>query len=404
MLALQIIFWILFVLIFYTYLGYGLIVSIYIKLGGGRKSGKSQPFSEKRFPKVAVIVAAYNEQEFIKEKIANTFELEYPSDRKTVIIITDGSTDATASIVRAAAENNDIIHLHKDERTGKAVAINRAVAFANDSEILVFSDANSLLNPGAIISIAQQYKDPAVGGVAGEKKVISNNEKSFHGKGEGLYWKYESAHKKIDSDFYTVVGAAGELFSVRKDLFEEIPGDIILDDFLVSMGVCRKGYVVAYEPQAFAMETPSLSIADEQRRKVRISAGSFQAMSRLKELFNIFRYGKLSFQFISRRALRWAICPFALPLLLLVNILIILTGNYDRNFYFFFGIAQILFYVVALIGWMFASGNSRNLRLFYIPFYFVFMHAAVWAGLFRFLKGEQSAVWEKSSRYVSNSV
>ncbi len=404
MLTLYIIFWVLFAVIFYTYIGYGVILWLYLKLRGGRFYVKGQHIPDERLPKVTIIIAAYNEQHFINEKMANTMSLHYPSDKMRVIIITDGSTDDTADIVRAAAEPNGIIHLHKTERTGKAAAINRAVEYASDAEILIFSDANSLLNPESVKYLALHYEDPLVGGVAGEKKIISNDQKSVHGKGEGLYWKYESVLKKIDSDFYTVVGAAGELFSVRKNLFEKIPENIILDDFLISMAVCRKGFVVKYEPAAFAMETPSLSIADEQRRKVRISAGSFQAMSRLKDLFNIFRYGKLTFQFISRNALRWALCPFALPLLLLVNLLIMFAGSPDSQFYFWFGIAQLLFYLAALIGWISVGRNSKIVKLFYVPFYFVFMHMAVWAGLIRYLKGEQSAVWEKSSRSISNSV
>lgn len=355
-------------------------------------------------PKAAIIIAAYNEQDFIREKITNTLSLEYPPGNLQIIIITDGSTDETANIVSEAARSTSIIHLHRSERTGKAAAINRAEEHANDAEILVFSDANSLLNTEAIISMAHHYSDPIVGGVAGEKKVIGGLEKSMHGKGEGLYWRYESTLKKIDSGFYTVVGAAGELFSIRKDLFEKIPEYMILDDFIISMGVCRKGFVVKYEPGAYAIETPSISIADEQKRKVRISAGSFQAMSYFNELLNFWRFGKLSFQYISRRVLRWAICPFSLPLLLFVNILLVLYGNYNYEFYFWFGAAQTLFYIGALAGWLFSRGNTRRLNIFYAPFYFVFMHAAVWSGLVRYLKGEQSAVWEKSSRYISNSV
>jgi cellulose synthase/poly-beta-1,6-N-acetylglucosamine synthase-like glycosyltransferase len=265
-----------------------------------------------------------------------------------------------------------------------------------DVDILIFSDANTLLNREAFTHIIEHYRDPKVGGVSGEKKVISDGQ--VPGQGEGLYWKYESVLKKLDSDYYSVVGAAGELFSVRRELFEKVPENIVLDDFYISLNICKRGLVVRYEPRAYAMETPSFSLKDEKKRKVRISAGAFQSMVILKDLLNISRYGKLAFLYISHRVLRWAVCPFALPLILLLNVIIVGAGN--APLYTVILAAQVLFYMLAVMGWLFSGSAARNFKLFYVPYYFVFMNVSVWGGLSRYLNGAQSAMWEKARREI----
>ena len=310
-----------------------------------------------------------------------------------MIIIADGSSDRTTEIVSGYPE---VELLFEPKRLGKVAAMNRAVDLTKDVDILIFSDANTLLNRDAFIYIVDHYNDPSVGGVSGEKKVISGSQ--VPGQGEGLYWKYESVLKKLDSDYYSVVGAAGELFSVRRELFQKVPEYIVLDDFFISLNICRRGLVVRYEPRAFAMETPSFSLKDEKKRKVRISAGAFQSMIILKDLLNISRYGKLSFQYISHRVMRWAVCPFALPLILLLNIIISATGG--TPLYTVMLAAQVLFYLFALMGWLLSGSVAGSFKFFYVPYYFVFMNISVWGGLLRYLNGSQSAMWEKARREI----
>ena len=181
------------------------------------------------------------------------------------------------------------------------MAINRVIPFVT-TDFVVFSDANTLLNRDCIREIIQHYKDPTIGAVAGEKVVSDQSgEAGVAGAGEGLYWKYESFLKKMDARFYSVVGAAGELFSIRTALFEPVQKQVLLDDFIISMKICKKGYRVMYEPKAFATEAPSFSLKEEQKRKIRISAGGWQSVFMLKSLLNIFKYGRLSFQYISHR-------------------------------------------------------------------------------------------------------
>jgi poly-beta-1,6-N-acetyl-D-glucosamine synthase len=378
--------------IFYNYAGYAIIAWIFNKI---RNSGQktSQPF----YPSVSFIVAAYNEEDFIKEKINNSLSQEYPADKIEYIFVTDGSTDQTSEI---AATFPNVKVLHAPERRGKSAALNRAVTHAAN-DVLVFSDTNAFLNAGAVKKIAAHYHDPKTGGVAGEKKVIEPDAVSNeNGSSEGLYWKYESALKKIDSDFYSVVGAAGELFSVRRDLYEPLPETVILDDFVLSLKVAEKGYRIAYEPDAYATETPSFSIQDEKKRKIRIAAGGFQAILILKSLFLFWKHPRLFFLYFSHRVLRWALSPFCFISALVANI--VLALYYQLFTFECLLILQMLFYLMAFIG--FASpGIAKKLKPAKLCYYLVFMNLSVILGFVRFLKGKQPATWEKARRTLNTA-
>jgi cellulose synthase/poly-beta-1,6-N-acetylglucosamine synthase-like glycosyltransferase len=285
--------------------------------------------------------------------------------------------------------------LHQPERKGKYAAIKRAMQQVQ-TPVVVFSDANTLLNAGSIRNIVQHYADDKVGGVAGEKKIVRNKNGSAVGEAEGLYWQYESFMKKLDADLYTVTGAAGELFSIRTNLFKEMSDELILDDFVISMQICLQGYKIEYEPRAFATESPSASLSEEEKRKVRISAGAYQSVGYLKECLNILKYPLLSFQYISRRLLRWIFCPFLLPVFLFANILVASFSS-PFNFYSWTLYAQLSFYIVALTGWLFVRSGKRA-GLFTIPFYFLFMNYCLLKGFVKFVNGNQSVLWEKSLR------
>ncbi len=389
--SLKIFFWTSLFIVFYSYLGYGILLWCLVKLkkifskpGSGKVNASFQP-------EVALVIAAYNEEDYIEEKIENSLQLDYPKDLLELIFITDGSTDRTPEII---SKYPSIKLLHQPERKGKSAAMNRSIEHINSS-IIVFCDANTTLNKDCIKEIIKHYFDPKVGGVAGEKKIIEKDINTAASSGEGFYWRYESFLKKLDSDLYSTVGAAGELFSIRKKLFEPAPEGTIIEDFVQSMKVCTKGYVLRYEPNAYAAEAPSASIEEEMKRKVRICAGAFQAMILLKELFNVFRYPILSFQFISHRVLRWTICPIALIVLLLSNTSIVLMGA--TKFYTLVLILQCGFYAMAIAGWMLANRRIQ-VKILHVAFYFLFMNLAVFLGFRRFLRNKQSVLWEKASR------
>jgi cellulose synthase/poly-beta-1,6-N-acetylglucosamine synthase-like glycosyltransferase len=311
MTVIKIIFWVSLFVIFYSYIGYGILLYILVRIKKIIRKKKSiVPTTYE--PEVTLVVAAWNEEDFIQAKINNTLALDYPPDKLQIIFITDGSTDKTPEIIN---RNQRFELLHEPGRRGKVAAMNRAIDYVK-APIVIFCDANTLLNTECVRYLVAHYADPKVGAVAGEKKILVPEEGMAAAAGEGIYWKYESFLKKLDAQLYSVVGAAGELFSVRTHLFEKAAEDTIIEDFVQSLKVCMKGYVVRYEPKAFAMESASLSMRDEQKRKVRICAGAFQAMGILKDLFNVFKYPVLSFQFISHRILRWTLCPICLFTLL----------------------------------------------------------------------------------------
>lgn len=382
------VFWICFLIVFYTYAGYPLLLSVLVFL----KKVISPPLSSyiNIYDTVTFVVAAYNEEDILEEKIKNCFSLDYPADKIKFLFITDGSDDNTSTILK---KYPSILHLHENERKGKLSAMNRAMQLV-DTDFVIFSDANAMLNRESIKKIMAHYADKNVGAVSGEKKIVNAANGSVS-EGEGLYWRYESFVKRLDSRLYTIVGAAGELFSMRSALYTSLPGHLILDDFVQSLTVCLKGYVVRYEPGAYTEETASVSVKDEMERKIRISAGGFQAMVFLKKLFNVFNHPLLSFQFISHRVLRWTLCPIALVFLFFSSWVAWTSGS--SRFYGYFGVLQGIFYLMALTGWLMARTN-RHPGVFYLPFYFVFMNFCVFAGFKRYLTGKHDVIWRKALR------
>lgn len=388
---LQFLFWVFIFVLLYSYILYGIV--LIILLGIRKIFTRRSPSILAGFETcVTLIVAAYNEEKTLHEKISNTLELDYPSDKLFILFVTDGSSDSTNEILAGYPQ---IKTLFRPERRGKVAAINRAMKFV-DTPITVFCDANTFLNRACLRELIKHYTNRRIGAVAGEKKVVDDTkEVNTAGAGEGLYWKYESFLKKLDSAFYSVVGAAGELFSIRTELYEEVPEKVLLDDFIISLRIAQKGYRVIYEPAAYAVEEPSANMKEEQKRKVRIGAGGFQSIYMLRGLLNIFKYGKLSFQYISHRVLRWAVCPFLLPLILILNIILYMNTPY--SIYKLLLAAQLFFYLCAWIGYLMARKNKK-FPLFYVPYYFVFMNISLYFGLVRILKGKQSVLWERAIR------
>ncbi len=376
--------------VFYTYFGYPLLVWILINV---KKLllGTRKPMIDNWFPPVTLIVTAYNEADIIEEKVQNTLELDYPESKLTIIFVTDGSTDDTPDIIRRYP---DLTLLHEPERKGKLAAMDRAMARV-ETEFVVFSDANTVLNRDCLKKMMPHYASFKVGGVSGEKRVTSEAAEAGVGRSEGIYWQYESLLKKLDSDLYTTVGAAGELFSIRTALYSRLPENTVLEDFVQSLTLCARGYVVRYEPEAFSLEKASSTFDAERERKIRIAAGGFQAIARLTPLLNVFRHPVVTFQYVSHRVLRWVCCPPAL-LLMLVSAIILYTKD-QTPFYSLLLVSQTLFYSAGLLGWYRLTRGERPGAL-QLPFYFMFMHYCIFAGYGRYLAGKQSPVWQKAER------
>ena len=383
-------FWISLFITFYAFIGYGILLYFLIKL---KRLFVGKPILPDidNLPTCTLIVAAYNEEAFIEQKIQNSLELIYPAGKLQYIFITDGSDDNTAAIV---AKYPQVTGMHSAQRMGKMAAVHRAVA-AVTTEVIVFTDANTFLNPEALVNICRHYSDPKVGAVAGEKKV-QIDEKADAAASEGFYWKYESKLKVWDSELYSVVGAAGELFSVRTNLYQYVPSNAIIDDFMISMLIAKMGYRIIYEPEAYALETASQDVKEELKRKIRISAGGIQSIIWLKSLLNPFKMPVLSFQYISHRVLRWTVVPFLMILAFVLNVLIVVNDD-SALIYQLLLVAQIAFYGVSLLGW-FLESRRIKIKIFFIPYYFCMMNYAVIRGIARFSTGKQSAIWEKAKR------
>ncbi|HMQ46846.1 MAG TPA: glycosyltransferase family 2 protein [Saprospiraceae bacterium] len=384
------IFWLGIGLVFYTYVGYGILVWILLRFR------KNKPLNDIRsannqFPEVSLLIAAYNEAGIIAEKVKNCQALDYPADRLQVVFVTDGSVDGTPELLR---QYDHIRVLHEDGRKGKMAAVERAMAYIQ-TPITVFTDANTFLNTQAIRELVQYFENPRIGAVAGEKRIMQQTDEAASAAGEGLYWHYESFLKKQDARLYSVVGAAGELYAIRTALFESLPSDTILDDFMQTLLIAAKGYRVAYAPEAFAEEYASADLKEELKRKIRICAGGFQSMARLLPLLNPFRYGWLSFQYVSHRVLRWTLAPLFLPFIFVANAWLFFCGS--GWVYAVLFALQCLFYIQAALAYQWRN-SPVSIKGFFVPLYFCIMNYSVYAGFLRYISGRQSVKWEKARR------
>jgi len=396
MMTLKILFWVLLFVIIYTYVGYGVLLLFIIKIRRFFKIGQKVEIDPIYEPEVTLFIAAYNEKNYVAAKMKNTLELEYPKEKINIIWVTDGSDDGTPDLLRGYP--NTTVH-HLDARNGKIGAMNRGMEFVK-TPIVIFSDANTNLGKESIRRIVNLFGNPKVGCVSGEKRIIDKESDVASGAGEGMYWKYESQLKKWDAELYSVVGAAGELFAIRSKLYRHVEKDTLLDDFMVSLRVAQDGYTIQYDPEAYAIETASVNVKEELKRKIRISAGGIQSIVRLRSLLNIFKYGTLSFQYISHRVLRWSLTPLCLVLLIpVLTVLAEKDGFLSFTLYTTLFWLQLLFYTAAVLGW-FLENRETRVKILFIPYYFFIMNLSVVLGFFRYIKNSQSVNWEQSKRAV----
>ena len=389
MTTIAILFWAGVFLVFYTYLGYGILLWTLVKIREALRPARRYEVAAEA-PEVTLLIAAYNEQEIVAEKMANCRALEYPASKLRITWITDGSTDRTVELLAAYP---DATVLHDARRGGKTAALNRALEHIR-TPLVVFTDANTMLNLEAVTEIVRCFEDPQVGCVAGEKRVADAGGAGAAAT-EGVYWKYESKLKELDYRLYSAVGAAGELFAVRRGLWQTLPEDTLLDDFVCSMLIAWQGYKIAYCKEAYALETPSADMGEEGKRKKRIAAGGLQSVWRLRKLLNPFRYGVLWFQYVSHRVLRWTLTPVVLVALLPLNVALLWSGH--PTLYVVTLALQCAFYLAALAGRALERSGRRS-RLLFIPYYFLFMNLNVFRGTAYLATHRGRGAWEKAKR------
>ena len=396
----EISFWTALFIVFYTYLGYGIVLCLLVKLKElfVKPVRRVLPAADRDLPEVTLFITAFNEADIVDEKMANSLELDYPVEKLLIVWVSDGSDDGTIERLRTRWEGKATVFF-QPERQGKTAAMNRGMKLV-DTPIVVITDANTMLNRQAIREIVRACKDPRVLCVAGEKRIAVQAKDNAASGGEGIYWKYESTLKALDARLYSAVGAAGELFAVRRELFAEMERDTLLDDFVLSLRIAMQGYIIAYCTEAYAIESGSADMREEEKRKVRIAAGGLQSIWRLRPLLNPFRYGILSFQYVSHRVLRWSVTPFLLFLLLPLNALLLLMKGLAGDSCTLYGVLlvlQILFYVLGLWGYYLSTKQIKN-KLLFIPYYFLFMNVNVLKGIGYLKKKRGTGVWEKAKR------
>jgi poly-beta-1,6-N-acetyl-D-glucosamine synthase len=371
----------------YVQVGYPLLVAAVARSRARPALPSSGPL-----PKVTVLVAAWNEAAVIETKLRNTLASDYPGELLEVVVATDGSTDATADLVASFGDRRVLLS-HSDRRDGKAAAIDRAVPIAT-GEIIVLSDANNMYDPQTIRRLVDRFADPSVGAVSGAKVTTSGP--ADVGLGESLYWRYENNIKRGEDRISSCTSASGEVLAVRRDLAEQLPPEVNLDDFVRILQVLKRGYRVAFAPDAISYEPTSASLADERRRRTNITAGRWYLLRR-PSLFPL-RRPVVMWQIASHKFGRLFL-PLLARLGLAASILEVIAGRGRRQREAVAVLsAQLLFYVAALVGPVLGL-RGRLGRLARLPRYLVSTNLATLGGLVYAIRGDRRRVWDKVARH-----
>ena len=378
-------FWGSFVLLGHHYVFYPIIVLLLSKLAMKSTSGTLP--QDGKLPRVSLVIAAYNEEKVIGRKLENSLGLDYPVKLLEVIVVSDGSSDNTSSIVEQYRDCG-VISLHDPERRGKTAALNRGVA-ESQGEIVLFSDANNDFNLFAIRALVRNFADPDVGGVCGVKRIRDARERESS-VGDSLYWRYESAIKLAESRLGSITNGDGEIFAIRRELYEPMDETVINDDAELTLKIVQKGFRVLYEPGAESSEFASIDIRDDFFVKVRMVAGGFQTISR-HAAFLLPPRNCFTGAFFSHKILRWT-SPIWLMTLLISTAQLI-----QHSFYMLLLIAQIILYGLGAIGWAMRK-HGKLPTIIYVPFYFCTMNVAAFFGMMRHFRRGQNVQWRKAQR------
>lgn len=388
----QLVFWIAALLILHTYFLYPLILVVwdsgaqllknvrYMTRGLERRRG----LEPRELPTVSLVTAAYNEASCIGEKITNSLALDYPADRFELLIGSDGSTDGTHEIVRECRDPR--VRLSVAARAGKTTVLNRCVPSAN-GDIVVLTDANTMIDAGAIKRLVRHFEDPDVGAVCGKLKLYNPKNDEYE---ESAYWTYESIIKFYEGKRGAVMGANGGLYAIRRRLFTALPPSTIVDDFVIPLRIVESGYKVVYDPEAVAFEETTEDYGKEFGRRARIAAGNFQSLKLVPGLLSP-AAGFAAFAFWSHKLLRWC-APALMAIAFVANVFLA-----NHFFYKVTLAAQMAFYACAYAGKA-AWFNGRLRRACSVAYYFVTMNMAIAVGFWRFLRNSQRAAWDRTAR------
>jgi cellulose synthase/poly-beta-1,6-N-acetylglucosamine synthase-like glycosyltransferase len=381
---LPLVFWGCLALVGYVYAGYPVLVWALARCFGRRRP--RPVLREEQLPTLSLLIAAHNEAAVIEERVRNALEMDYDPDKLEIVVASDGSSDATAAIVRRYS-GQGVRLLDYCQRRGKAAVVNSAFSELR-GEIVMLSDANTLTAPDAARKLARWFADPRVGVVCGRLKLTD----ARTGRNvDGLYWRYETFLKRCEGRLGALLGANGAIYAIRRELFHPIPPDTIVDDFVIPLQArLRTGCELIYDSEAVAREETAPDIAAEFHRRCRIGAGGFQSIALLWRLLAP-QQGWIAFTFCSHKILRW-LCPFFLIGLLVSNLLLCEEPGYRAWWY-----GQVAFYWLAMLAAVFPA-KLPFARLLRLTTMFTSMNAALLVGFGRWLLGSQAAAWKRTAR------
>jgi cellulose synthase/poly-beta-1,6-N-acetylglucosamine synthase-like glycosyltransferase len=378
----EIMFWLSVSLIIYSYFLYPLILYIFSLL----KNNRATEYSKSFCPPVTVIIAAYNEESCIKERIENLLKLDYPQEKLTLLIGSDGSSDNTAQIL-TSFEIDNMKPVIFPENRGKMSVLNDLVELAED-DILVLSDANTDFASDAINMLTRHFEQEDIGAVCGELHLASADASTNK---DGVYWRYERFLKYHEAKLGALLGANGAIYAMRKSLFIPLPKDTVVDDFQIVMNVSKQGARIIYDQEAKANEEIAPDLSSEEARRIRIGSGNYQALVSHSWALNPM-LGWRFIAYISHKVIRWFV-PHLMLLAIIANILLL-----GQNLYILVAVTQTVFYFIA---WYGISRKRKYLsvpNLIAIPAFFVAMNIALFRGFVRYLLTDVSGTWQRTKR------
>src|SRR5437899_3204717 len=373
----RVVFWLAALLLFYVYAGYPLLLAVIGLIVRRQRSGPGYS------PSSAILIAAYNEEEAIERKIRQTLALEYPADKLEVLVLSDCSTDRTDEIVSAVPDSR-VRLVRMPERRGKTHAQNLGVKQAS-GEVVIFSDATAIYQSKALLYLACNYQDAAVGAVSGRYQYFDPTEQSATGLGSVAFWNYENLIKTLQSRIRTITGCCGCIYSVRKTAYTELPGDII-SDLGQPLQAIKKGYRVVFEDRALAYEETTQSTSEEFSMRVRVVTRAMRGLLSVSDLLKPWKFAWPAFQLWSHKVMRWMV-PLFLIALFAANLFLLDSPLYRVSF-----AAQLFFYAAAMLNIVLPL--HRQWKPLGIPLFFCTLNAAALVSMVEICRGRKYVTWQ----------
>ena len=374
----QLVFWSSLAFVLYSYAGYPLVLFLMRRFM--KRGGQASPVEH--YPSVCLLVSAFNEEKIIRKKIENSLSLDYPKDKLTILVASDGSNDRTVPIVEDY-EDLGVKLFHRSSRSGKSAVLNEVMKTVRD-DIVVFTDANAMFAEDALKRLVERFERPEIGCVVGKLRYVERHTTSV-ARGEGLYWRYEGLLSRLESSVQSVLVANGSIFAIRRELYPELYAEVA-NDFQIPIEIGGRGYGVIYEPEAMAFEQSTIFWQEEFQRKVRIIMRGLAGYCKLRNKITGFR----RWQFFSHKLLRWAVGP-----ILLVTLMSNAFLMRDSVFYLVTFLGQVFIYLAALNGWRVRQTRKPH-PVYYLPFYFTMVNLAAVVATVKFMFGGRQRVWEKA--------